>query len=110
MIVDQAPPVYGGAGTQALRLASELTRSGLNVEILTQNRARAPSTEVLDGVKVRRYWTPRSASRFRTFVFLPQIMVALFARRPDVIHVHGAFWYTLPAVLTGKLLGIPVLV
>jgi len=43
MVVYKFPPLYGGAGRQALRLAGHLKRRGISVLILDRPRAKRTS-------------------------------------------------------------------
>lgn len=119
MIASQAPPVYGGAGAQALRLGQAMVDGGgCEVELLTLNQLRAPRRETLRGVLVRRCpgesilarLGERAARRARSAVFIGWLFWRLALGRYDVLHVHGAYWWTLPAAVVGRLRGVPLVV
>lgn len=118
MVASQAPPVYGGAGTQALGLGRELVRRGVEVHLLTQNQLRAPLRESIDGVLVRRAPGERVVARLprraaevvRTLVFLGWLFGRLWAGKYDVIHLHGSYWFGVPATAVGRLRSIPTIV
>lgn len=118
MITSQAPPVYGGAGAQALALSASLVANGLTVELLTQNQAAARSRETSAGVMILRcpgdrlfLRLPARAARIaRSGWFLSWLTWRLLVRRYDVFHVHGSYWFSLPPTVLGRLRRIPVVV
>ena len=111
MVCSQAPPVYGGAGTQALGLARVMVRNGLRVDLLTQNQRRCARREVTDGVRIMRApgealfaRLPRRIGEVaRTVTFMAWLFLLLMRGRYDVIHLHGSYWFGLPAVLVARL-------
>ena len=116
MVCAQVPPVYGGAGTQALALAVQLSRRGVDVDIITQNQALAARRERISGVTVRRCpgervirrMPPPLARPVRTAWYVAWLGWCLAVRRYDVYHVHGNYWFSLPPALLGRLRRIPV--
>ncbi|OJX65179.1 MAG: hypothetical protein BGO95_06955 [Micrococcales bacterium 73-13] len=114
MVCSQMPPVYGGAGAQATLLASRLAGRGWLVTALTLDQAGVGSS--CDGrVRVRRIlrgWQPAGAiSRGLSSLALGSAAFAhiLFAR-PRAVHVHGAYWWSIPPVLAGRLVRARVIV
>jgi glycosyltransferase involved in cell wall biosynthesis len=116
VVVSQFWPVIGGAEIQARRLAAELLRQGLDVEVWTTRLERAsPRAETLDGVRVRRFGTPFLLGRLflrrieRYFFMLATFVEQLFRRRRyDVVHVHQVLGAAAAAALAGRLAGRPV--
>lgn len=104
-----------------------------DVTVLTPAVRKAPETETLQGVRVRRfhYFWPRSLERLAEgaivenltrsrwlysqvpFLFVMELIAALrLARRirPDVIHAHWFIPQGIVAVLVGRVLKIPVVI
>ncbi len=116
MICAQAPPVYGGAGTQALALAKRLCQRGVTVELLAGNQMLAVAVEEIDGVTIRRCPAERFirclpvrlAEIVRTTVFGAWLAIQLAVRRYDVYHMHGNYWYSLAPAIVGRIKGVPV--
>lgn len=118
MICSQVPPVYGGAGTQALNLGRELALRGCEIEILTQNQCNVPRVERRDGVVIRRApgeslanVLPRRAAQIaRTLTFSAWLVWMLSRRRYSVYHAHGNYWFGLVPALFSRLRRVPLLV
>jgi len=118
MLCSQAPPVYGGAGTQALALAGALTRHGIEAEVLTQNQMRTAGREVLSGVLVRRApgeaiarLLPRRLGQVcRTLTFALWLSFRFSRERYDVYHVHGGYWFALVPACFARLRGVPLII
>ncbi len=112
MVVYKFPPLYGGAGRQALRLAGHLKRRGISVLILTARARREllPS-ETLDGIPVVRL-PVFGFGRMRPMSFLLAASWHLIRHgRPyDIFHVHGAYLRIVPVVAVARLLGKIVVV
>lgn len=104
-------PIVGGAETQALHLARELKRQGLNVEIVTGRYGGAPRFETVDDVNVRRLFVGVYLPVVHELFFLASLAVYLIRARNtyDVIQLFQLQLSTLVAVIVGKqLLGKPV--
>lgn len=118
MVASQAPPVYGGAGTQALGLARELCKRGVAVDLFTQNQLQAPLVEDVEGVRVLRApgeslflrLPQRAAEIARTMSFLFWLFFRLLTGGYDVLHLHGSYWFGVPATAVGLLRGTPTIV
>lgn len=116
VVVSQFWPVIGGAEIQARRLAAELLRQGLEVEVWTTRQERSwPRAETLDGLRVRRFGTPFLLGRLflrriERYFFLVATFVELLRRRRryDVVHVHQVLGAAAAAALAGRLAGRPV--
>ena len=121
MIAMQAPPVYGGAGAQAVSLGRILSDShGIHVDLLTLNQLNVSRVQQV-GERMRILRCPgeplftaipnqRLVARLRSFVFVFWLLFRLNADRYDLLHIHGAYWWTLPAALTSRLRRIPLIV
>ncbi len=108
MIVDAAPPDYGGAGAQALLLADELAER-CNVDARIVSRRRSRSHKGRHGrVRILGPFTANESLSSAIFAVLCGFYT-LFSRA-DVIHVHGAFYYGLTAALVARLRRRPVVI
>jgi glycosyltransferase involved in cell wall biosynthesis len=107
MVVYTFPPLYGGAGRQALRLAAYLQRRGVSALVLTARRHRGlPPKESLDGIPVVRLNVPGFRRLQPLFFFLSASCYLLrHGRLYDVYHIHGAYLRVIPVVVVGRLLG-----
>jgi glycosyltransferase involved in cell wall biosynthesis len=107
-------PVVGGAENQARRLAAELRRQGVDVEVWTGRWSRAwPRSDTIDGLPVRRLgpgW-PLRPLRLRRYAFAASLFRELLARAAefDVVHVHQVLYPALAAALAARLRGKPVI-
>ncbi len=115
-VVSQFWPLIGGAETQARRLAAELVRQGLEVEVWTARlNGEWPRLETLDGVLVRRLGFAWSLGgrlrRLARYTFLLALFLRLLRRRRhyDVIHVHQVLEAASVAALAGWLARRPVI-
>ncbi|MFC9760543.1 glycosyltransferase family 4 protein [Rhodococcus jostii] len=103
MIVDAAPPHYGGAGRQALLLATRLTKLGHDVRIVARRKEPAPSNSPFV-----RYLGPHLRSQtLSSVVFATLCFFRVLFSRADVIHCHGAFYYGYTTALASRIRGIP---
>jgi glycosyltransferase involved in cell wall biosynthesis len=115
MVCSQAPPVYGGAGTQALALATHLARRGCVVDVLTGNQLLAPCHETRDGVTIRRSrgerlvrkLPTRIAEIMRTATLMLSLTAWLARRKYDVYHVHGNYWFAIAPLIFARLTRAP---
>jgi glycosyltransferase involved in cell wall biosynthesis len=106
------PPVYGGSGTQAQRLAPYLIRRGVSVTALTaRHDAALAAREEIDGVRVIRL-PVAGIPRVRAAGFFVSAAAQLVrhAKIFDVIHVLGAYFRVAPIVAAARILGKPVVV
>jgi glycosyltransferase involved in cell wall biosynthesis len=118
MMCTQVPPVYGGAGKQALALASRLVDHGYEVDLLTQNQGLRPRFERIDGVTVRRAPGERLASRlprraaqvFRTISYSAWLAKALMTRSYSIYHLHGVYWFGLIPTTVRRFRRVPMVV
>jgi glycosyltransferase involved in cell wall biosynthesis len=114
MVCSQVPPVYGGAGQQALSLASKLHELGCTVTVLTLNQAGAPALEETETYRVVRVGrAPRSARLFRSLQSL-RLSLASFIHsafgRYDIVHFHGSYWWTVAGFFGARMRRRPVVV
>jgi glycosyltransferase involved in cell wall biosynthesis len=111
MVVGQFWPVIGGSENQCRRLAAQLVREGIDVEVWTRRIERSwPREEQIDGVRVRRLGPagPIGGLRVRRierYLFALALAVRLLrgARRFDVIHVHQVLYPALIASVAARL-------
>lgn len=114
MVCSQMPPVYGGAGTQAARLGSALGAKGWQVTAITLDQLGIGSgfergvrfRRVLRGVSPTGVWTRLSTTAALGFVAFLHIL----SSRPAVVHIHGAFWWSILPALAGRLMRARVIV
>jgi len=112
MIAYKAPPVYGGAGAQALRLARQLQTRDISTSMLTaRHSANAASHEFMDAVAVHRLPVVK-AGRLQPFTFSCAAAWHMLRnhRRYDIFHIHGAYWRIVPPLLAAKLTGKKIIV
>lgn len=98
MVSYALPPLYSGAGMQALRLSSTLRSCGINVSILAaRHRLDFPPSESLEGVPILRVpvlqW---HLLRRPTFALQVTQHLLRHSRRYDIVHIHGAYWRIWP--------------
>jgi len=116
MVASQAPPAYGGAGTQALNLARRLVALSFEVDLLTQNQLLAARSDNIDGVSIRRapgeriarLLPRRIAQIFRTATYTIWLSWLLARGRYRVFHVHGNYWFALVPAVLSRVLRVPV--
>lgn len=114
MVNSQMPPVYGGAGGQAALLGRALAELGWEVSAVTLDQAGVGSgTEqgirvyrLLRGVAPKSVWT----RLLTTFALGAGAFVRVMARRPLVVHIHGAYWWSILPAVAGRLIGAKVVV
>jgi glycosyltransferase involved in cell wall biosynthesis len=106
MIVDTAPPLYGGAGQQAHLLARSLRGLGHSVDIVARQKERVGRKQYSGVTFVRPYVSSGSLSNL---YFTVAVFVRTLVSRADVVHVHGAYYYGFAAILAARLRGKPSL-
>jgi glycosyltransferase involved in cell wall biosynthesis len=105
MVTYSLPPIYSGAGTQALWLAQKLQVRDIAVSILTaRHSADLRRQESLMGVSVYRLPVLK-IGRLRPLSFSLSMAWYLLwhHRRYDIVHIHGAYWRILPVLFVVKL-------
>lgn len=115
MVVPAAPPVYGGAGAQAVALGARLVERGVAVDLFTQNQLLAAKEEAVGRVTIRRcpgerlvrLLPARAADMARTVLFTIWLAMRLARGRYDVFHFHGAWWHSVIPALLARALHIP---
>lgn len=109
MVVGQFPPVYGGAGQQALSLASCLSQRGWDCTVLTMNQCGATHSETYQGVRVeRRFGRGLLGGRLGRSAFAAWVTLRVLVTRPVIVHCHGAFWSAVGAALACVLIRRPL--
>lgn len=98
MVAYALPPLYSGAGTQALRLARTLhTHHGIDVTILAaRHTPELLAAEDVDGVAVRRLSVLSGSLRRPIFGLQVTRYLLEQSRRYDLVHIHGAYWRIWP--------------
>jgi glycosyltransferase involved in cell wall biosynthesis len=106
MLTGFAPRV-GGAERQAQRLARALQRRGARVRVLTPRESPdLPERETVAGIPVRRISFPRLRG-LGAAVLSARVIADLLRGADDVIHVHISGPMVIPAVLGGRIRGVP---
>lgn len=107
MIVDKAPPNYGGAGAQAVMLAKKLNATGHEVKIVSRRRAAEQDTSLIEFLGIR---SRRADSALAHAVFAYCVFIYILRSRTDVVHIHGAFYYGFTGALAARIKKIPLIV
>lgn len=118
VICYEFPPVGGGGGRVAARVAQGLARRGHEVRFLTSHAAGLPREETIEGVAIHRAAAGRrrpdrcTVPEMAAYVLLQWWPALAEVRRfrPDVIHVHFAVPCGPIAWLAGRLTGTPYVV
>jgi glycosyltransferase involved in cell wall biosynthesis len=106
MLTGFAPRV-GGAERQAQRLARALQQRGARVRVLTPRESPdLPERETVAGIPVRRISFPRLRG-VGAAVLSARVLADLLRGADDVIHVHISGPMVIPAVLGGRVRGVP---
>lgn len=114
MVCSQMPPIYGGAGTQAALLARTLSRLGWDVTALTLDQSGVGSATE-DGVHYLRLLkgampVSRLSRAVTTAVLGLGASMQILKARPSVVHIHGAYWWSIPPAIIGRIMGAVVVV
>jgi glycosyltransferase involved in cell wall biosynthesis len=114
MVCSQMPPVYGGAGAQAVLLSRKLIEQGWEVTAVTLDQAGVGSSNdhgvrisrLLRGIAPKNRW-----SRLLTTLGLGiGAFVRIAVCWPSVVHIHGAYWWSILPAVAGRLTGAKVVV
>jgi len=117
MVVRLFFPWIGGTERQALKLAKELMKEGVKVQVLTGRWTRGTARrETIEGVDVIRnhtlweFFGMKGARKLGGYLYILTLIWHLWRRRNtyDLIHVHSLNYHTFAAVLAGRWLGRPV--
>ena len=86
-------PIIGGAEQQALGLAKELVRAGHSVTVATCRFPRLASSEIVEGISVRRVIRPMARGVVYAASYLASLSAFLIRqqRHYDLIHAHLLF-------------------
>lgn len=105
MVVDAAPPLYGGAGRQALLLSETVAATTrLEFEVWSRQKEAVKDTRV---GRVR-FLGPHIRNQFASnllFSLICGLKVLVGPRR--IVHVHGAFYYGFFAILAARIRRFP---
>lgn len=107
MVCSQYPPTYGGAGKQAQLVSKTLCARGWDVTVVSLDQDGVGRGQE-DGVRVTRLLKGIAATstvrRVLTTVVLGLAAAwIILLKRPQAVHVHGAYWWSIPPVLAGRL-------
>jgi len=107
-------PNIGGTEIPLYYYARELVKRGHKVIVITANAlgykpAKLPSTEIIDGIEVRRlrYWP---VPFYKQFMFAPSLLKELLSLNVDVVVIFSllpSFFLILPYIVM-RLRGIPI--
>ncbi|GAB60820.1 MAG: glycosyltransferase [Candidatus Jettenia sp.] len=93
MICRIFPPRYGGGVIQAIFLAKELKRQGIDVEFATNNYRQKTALDIYDGFSVYKfcsYFESKALSSLGQFIyFLKMFLFLLFKSNHDIILFFG---------------------
>ena len=108
MVCSQLPPVYGGAGKQALALAHELVSRGVEITILTLNQGNASRVQSRDALKIRRVGPTGEPKRRSGRIMRSALLCGAAVKESlfgdyDLVHFHGAYWWTAFGGLAARL-------
>lgn len=114
MVCSQMPPVYGGAGAQAALLGRTLTDMGWDVAAVTLDQANV-GTSTERGVRVVRLLSGLAPDNrwkrlLTTFALGMGACLYIVSRRPSVVHIHGAYWWSILPAIAGRCVGAKVII
>ncbi|MDP9903653.1 MULTISPECIES: glycosyltransferase family 4 protein [Arthrobacter] len=114
MVCSQYPPIYGGAGQQAKLLSQTLVSRGWEVAVVTLDQKGVGSSlgQGLGVVRLLRgiAGTGKLQRALTTIALGLGAASIILKRRPTAVHVHGAYWWSIPAVLAGRLVSATTVV
>lgn len=98
-------PTFSGAGIQAWRLCRKLVKKGVRLTVIAGNTDKPVDSEIAGEIPVHRLKLWRQG-RWGVLLFAMKIFCHLIKhrRRYDLLHVHGAYWYSQVVILVGRLL------
>lgn len=105
-------PLQGGSETHARAIAVYLSRHGFRVTIVTRRVDRqSPALETVDGLPVHRVWPdgPRTGPRKWLMIPFAIYRILTLRREFDLIYCPGYQGIGVAAIVSGKLLGRPVI-
>jgi glycosyltransferase involved in cell wall biosynthesis len=106
MLVEALPPAYSGAARQALELAKQLRKLGVEIFFAGAQVVRdSPPEDTIEGFRVYRVPFAVSGKWTKLRSFLGYCRVFWKRRRDfDVLHIHGPYYLTLAAAMFAKYL------
>ncbi len=98
-------PAYSGAGIQAWRLCQKLIQKGVQINVLAENTDKSIQSETIGEIPVWRL-PERGHGRIGALSFALRMFRFLIKERGnyDLLHIHGAYWYSQVVILACKLL------
>jgi glycosyltransferase involved in cell wall biosynthesis len=106
--------MYGGAGKQAQLLGTELACRGWDVSIVTldQGGVGSATEQNVDVLRVLKGVAGTNGLRRAATTIGLGFTSALrvLRSRPDAVHVHGAYWWSIPPLLAARVVGASSLV
>ncbi len=109
MVSQTYPPFVGGVAAQLATISAELYRQGVEVSVITKQMPDTPQFEVIANVPV--YRIPFTGARAMALPrFIGGVYQTLRQIQPNVIHAHELLLPTTAAILSKKLLQVPLVV
>ncbi|MFH1447973.1 MAG: glycosyltransferase family 4 protein [Candidatus Micrarchaeota archaeon] len=87
-VVHSFPPEIGGIEAHVSNLSKEMVKNGHEVTVITSSDGRSPNFEVIDGIRVFRYWSLR-IPWFSSVRIIPFLFFRLLLTDGDIYHSHG---------------------
>lgn len=115
MVTSRFPPVYSGAGKQAMTLAQALNRNGRNVKIITldqhnQGKNKQKNLEVARLPLILKKY-PKISKRFgHLSLGIFSGVIVLTQPKLIAVHIHGNYWWSAFPAISGYLRRKPVIV
>jgi glycosyltransferase involved in cell wall biosynthesis len=111
MIVWQFPPVYGGAGIQALALAKILKKKGVECVVLTPQYAGLSKNDVMEGIDIIRFKL-YGKGRLPFLMFNLQAIINIIKNRKSyrVVHFHSIWPFCFLVRAVARFLKMPFIV
>ncbi|MCA9926611.1 MAG: glycosyltransferase family 4 protein, partial [Anaerolineales bacterium] len=107
MLIQGYLPRIGGAERQLAALAPLLRERGVEIHIITRRYPGLSAFELIDGVPVHRLPIP-GPKALASLAYTVTAVPLLLRLRPHLIHAHELLSPTTTAVLSKRILGIPV--
>ncbi|MFH1784727.1 MAG: glycosyltransferase family 4 protein [bacterium] len=111
MVISYFYPFVGGAEGQALKLAQELKKKGIDIFIVTRRVRGLSKFESFKGIDLYRLWGLGKDNRISSLFFSINLLFFLIKKRSQyqIIHCHLLSTLTVICILIGKLLNKKVI-